>query len=135
MGSNVISDRIREIRSDMNLGQADFGGIGGVKKGAQSNYESGLRTPDANYLNRIQEAGGDACYVISGIKNKATEVNFELLTICIEAADLYVKELGILVSPDKKAKIAIILYQDHISEVDPKIEPTRVRDLLYLVAS
>ncbi|WP_432745832.1 helix-turn-helix transcriptional regulator [Methylobacter sp. G7] len=61
-----FSERLKEERLRMKLTQVDFGGIGGVKKGAQLKYESGERSPDALYLSSIAAAGADVNYIITG---------------------------------------------------------------------
>ncbi|WP_343675198.1 helix-turn-helix domain-containing protein [Paraburkholderia heleia] len=48
------------------MNQADFGSAGGVLKQAQSNYEKGLRYPDASYLAGIAQAGVDVLYLLTG---------------------------------------------------------------------
>jgi len=48
------------------MNQTDFGNAGGVLKQAQSNYEKGLRCPDASYLVGIAEAGVDVQYLLTG---------------------------------------------------------------------
>lgn len=48
------------------MNQSDFGSAGGVLKQAQSNYEKGLRYPDASYLAGIAEAGVDVLYLLTG---------------------------------------------------------------------
>lgn len=53
--------------------QEDLGNAGGVRKQAQSNYEKGLRYPDASYLVGIAEAGVDVQYLLTGqTSNPAT---------------------------------------------------------------
>lgn len=48
------------------MNQTDFGNAGGVLKQAQSNYEKGLRYPDASYLSGIAEVGVDVLYLLTG---------------------------------------------------------------------
>ncbi len=50
----------------MQMNQAEFGEAGGVRKQAQSNYEQGLRIPDASYLTRLAEIGVDVQYLLTG---------------------------------------------------------------------
>ncbi|CAM2192439.1 protein of unknown function [Paraburkholderia kururiensis] len=53
------------------MNQAELGNAGGVLKQAQSNYEKGLRYPDASYLVGIAEAGVDVQYVLTGRTSEA----------------------------------------------------------------
>ncbi|MDO8908895.1 MAG: helix-turn-helix transcriptional regulator [Pseudohongiella sp.] len=61
-----IGERLREERKAMNLSQAEFGELGGVKANAQGQYEKGDRFPTADYMAAISAAGVDVLYVITG---------------------------------------------------------------------
>lgn len=63
----LIGFRLKNERKRLNLSQEEFGLIGGVKKLAQANYESGKRCPDAIYLASVSRAGVDINYIISGV--------------------------------------------------------------------
>lgn len=58
--------RLKQERRRLGMNQTDFGNAGGVLKQAQSNYEKGLRYPDASYLAGIAEAGVDVLYLLTG---------------------------------------------------------------------
>ncbi|MDD1017067.1 helix-turn-helix domain-containing protein [Pseudomonas rubra] len=64
---NGIGSRIREERERLGLTQRAFGDIGGVEPNAQGKYESGERTPKADYLAAVAARGVDALYVLSGV--------------------------------------------------------------------
>ncbi|SDK67110.1 XRE family transcriptional regulator [Billgrantia gudaonensis] len=64
-----IGERLREERTRLGLSQTAFGEVGGVKKFAQSNYETGKRHPDALYLESLAKIGVDIQYVVSGIRS------------------------------------------------------------------
>jgi transcriptional regulator with XRE-family HTH domain len=61
-------ERLREERERLGMNQTEMGVIGGVRKEAQSNYETGKRSPDAEYLARIAEAGADVGYILTGTR-------------------------------------------------------------------
>lgn len=63
---DTFGARLQEERERLALNQTDFAEIGGVKKRAQVNYESGERSPDADYLARLAGAGVDVLYVLTG---------------------------------------------------------------------
>ena len=46
-----------------------MGEAGGVKKGAQINYEKGERSPDSEYFAAIASIGADVQYIITGIRS------------------------------------------------------------------
>lgn len=58
--------RLKQERRRLGMNQADFGNAGGVLKQAQSNYEKGLRYPDAGYLGGIAQVGVDVLYLLTG---------------------------------------------------------------------
>lgn len=61
-----IGPRLRQERTRLKLSQSALGAIGGVETNAQGNYESGARSPKADYLLRISGAGIDINYVLTG---------------------------------------------------------------------
>ncbi|OLS61710.1 helix-turn-helix domain-containing protein [Pseudomonas putida] len=67
-----IGLRLREERERLGLTQRAFGDIGGVEPNAQGKYESGERTPRADYLAAVAANGVDALYVLSGVPTPAT---------------------------------------------------------------
>lgn len=65
---NGIGSRLREERERLGLTQRVFGEVGGVEPNAQGKYESGERTPKADYLAAVAARGVDALYVLSGMR-------------------------------------------------------------------
>ncbi|GFM80040.1 transcriptional regulator [Pseudomonas cichorii] len=61
-----IGPRLKRERIRLKLSQSTLGAIGGVETNAQSNYENGIRSPRADYLARISDAGIDVTYVVTG---------------------------------------------------------------------
>ncbi|MCF7534996.1 helix-turn-helix domain-containing protein [Pseudomonas petrae] len=66
---NGVGQRLRQERNRLKLSQSALGAIGGVETNAQGNYENGTRSPKAQYLLRIAEAGVDLNYVLSGSRS------------------------------------------------------------------
>ncbi|MCU1720141.1 MULTISPECIES: helix-turn-helix domain-containing protein [unclassified Pseudomonas] len=66
-----IGLRLRAERERLGLTQRAFGDIGGVEPNAQGKYESGERTPRADYLAAVAANGVDALYVLSGVPTPA----------------------------------------------------------------
>ena len=64
-----IFQRLKEERLRLELTQPEMGEAGGVKKGAQINYEKGERSPDAEYFAAIASIGADVQYIITGIRS------------------------------------------------------------------
>ncbi|WP_350112099.1 helix-turn-helix domain-containing protein [Nitrosomonas sp.] len=61
-----IGSRLRKERERLNMKQEDFATACGVRRRAQSSYESDTRSPDANYLEAAAKIGVDISYVIYG---------------------------------------------------------------------
>ena len=68
---NGFGPRLREERERLGMTQRVFGDIGGVEPNAQGKYESGERTPRADYLAALAAQGMDALYVLSGVRTPA----------------------------------------------------------------
>ena len=62
--TNTIGDRLAYIRGGWS--QATFAGILNVHKNTVGNYERGDRTPDADFLKKLIDAGYNANWVITG---------------------------------------------------------------------
>ena len=54
------------------LSQGEFAAIGGLSNKAQLSYESGARSPDANYLAALAKVGVDVLYVITGSRAQSS---------------------------------------------------------------
>lgn len=65
-----MGSRIRAERERLGMTQRAFGDIGGVEPNAQGRYESGERTPKADYLAAVAARGVDALYVLSGVPTR-----------------------------------------------------------------
>ncbi|MBC3953458.1 MULTISPECIES: helix-turn-helix domain-containing protein [Pseudomonas] len=61
-----IGPRLKQERLRLKLSQNALGAIGGVETNAQGNYENGIRSPKADYLSRVSDAGIDVSYVVTG---------------------------------------------------------------------
>ena len=58
--------RLKEERERFNMSQEAFAAVGGVQKRTQINYESGVRKPDLEYLERLSKIGVDVLYIVTG---------------------------------------------------------------------
>jgi transcriptional regulator with XRE-family HTH domain len=65
-----IGPRLKQERLRLKLSQSALGAIGGVETNAQGNYENGIRSPRADYLLRISNAGIDVAYVVTGLSSE-----------------------------------------------------------------
>ena len=65
----LISDRLREQREALGMTQAELAEKCGIAARSQRNYESGERSPDADYMAAIARAGADVLYILTGQRN------------------------------------------------------------------
>ena len=65
-----LSERIKNIRAAAGISQSEFAEMAGVSLASQQNYESGKRTPDAEYLRNLHLRGVDTQYIITGESEK-----------------------------------------------------------------
>ncbi|MCQ8116124.1 helix-turn-helix domain-containing protein [Methylomonas rosea] len=72
---STIGSRLKEERERLKLSQPAFGELGGVQKQAQLKYEKGDRSPDAEYLSGIAQAGVDIVYVLTGLQTGSSATN------------------------------------------------------------
>jgi transcriptional regulator with XRE-family HTH domain len=68
MGTGTIGGRLRLERERLGLSQEEFAKAGGVGRQSQVRFESGERSPDADYLAGIAKAGADVLYIVTGSK-------------------------------------------------------------------
>lgn len=61
-----IGERLRTERRRLGMSQEEMGVAGGVTRNTQSNYEKGLRSPDAEYLAKVAGIGADVQYILTG---------------------------------------------------------------------
>lgn len=83
------------------------------KKLAQFNYEKGVRTPDASYLQAIAEHGVDVCYLLTGKRTeneKNIESELEYLADAWEAIDYALDQASKYLPSTKKRQAAKALY-------------------------
>jgi len=72
----IYSERLKQERQRLKLSQSAFAEIAGVTKLSQFNYEKGTRKPDAEYFERIAQAGADVLYIITGEYSKPLAQEF-----------------------------------------------------------
>ncbi len=105
-----MKDRIKQIRKDSKLTQAEFGEKVGVKGNTVGNYELGLRNPtDAVILSICREFNIREQWLRSGTEPKYSIINDDYTKISVE-----------IDKKDKKARQAIIDYWN-LSEQDKKL--------------
>ena len=74
-----FGQRLREERDRLGLSQVELAGHGGVGRTTQHIYESDVRVPDLNYLERLREVGVDLGYLVLGTRQPTR--NPDLLAI------------------------------------------------------
>ncbi len=93
-----LGERLKEERLMMSLTQSAFAEAGGVKKDAQLKYESGKRSPNAEYLQKISDLGVDISYIIAGQRiDQGVNDIWErcYLTACRELPTPEAREIGL----------------------------------------
>lgn len=109
-GGIIVKDRIKEIRKENKLTQADFGKRIGVKGNTIGNYELGLRNPtDAIVLAICREFNIVEDWLRNGNEPKYLIINDDYTKISVD-----------IDKHDMKARKAIIDYWN-LSEQDKKL--------------
>lgn len=124
----------------MGMSQEEFGAVGGVKKVAQSNYETGKRFPDSQYLERLAAAGVDIQFVVTGFRldavaqpnglsaGESSPIDVEQLMRIVERLDAIATEAGKRLPATKLVEIAADVYnylqQEEGDQDDEKLNRT-----------
>jgi transcriptional regulator with XRE-family HTH domain len=82
---STFGRRLQQERARLGLSQVAFAELGGVRRSSQHLYEHDARSPDADYLARIQSAGVDVGFLISGCASPASSRG---RTLSVEHANL-----------------------------------------------
>jgi transcriptional regulator with XRE-family HTH domain len=69
---SAFGERLKSERLRLGMGQETFAGLGGVNRNAQAHYESGTRSPTADYLMALSSAGVDITYLMTGQRSVVT---------------------------------------------------------------
>lgn len=77
----TIGKRLREERLRLGYNQKDFGGIYGVSKATQIEYEKDASFPNAKQIENLSQLGADVLYIITGRKDNFSSDELELLTL------------------------------------------------------
>src|SRR3972149_1178502 len=109
----TIGTRLREERERLHLNQTDFAQLGRAAKRSQVRYESGDKSPDAEYLAGVANAGADVLYIVTGERRTASPNAFraELLTQVVEGIEEVQRSRKMRFTPSKKAELVTLLYE------------------------
>jgi transcriptional regulator with XRE-family HTH domain len=67
LGIIMFKNRLRFVREQKKMTQAEFAALANLGISAQTNYERGLRAPDLNYMEALAKHGVDIGYLLTGI--------------------------------------------------------------------
>ncbi|OZI26837.1 hypothetical protein CAL26_05860 [Bordetella genomosp. 9] len=121
---DASAERITEERTRLGMGIGQFAAAGGVGRGAQANYEKGIRQPDLPYLAAIAKVGADVLYIVTGHRAMSEGQAAEDLKRYADAwqlLDAALSKFKRTLPPEKKRKAVDALYraskgQDGIDE-------------------
>ena len=112
-----------------------MGGLAGVTKVSQINYEKSKRSPDLDYLAALAAHGVDALYVVTGHRQITADrppIDVSVLRSVIEAVETFLKRGRLSLANEKKADLMVIMYQHALAAGSLTAETTR--QFLRLVA-
>lgn len=66
MRTGTIGSRLRLERERLGLTQDELAKAGGVGRQSQFRFESGQRSPDADYLAAVAKVGADVLFIVTG---------------------------------------------------------------------
>ncbi len=114
---DTVGSRLRAAREKRELSQTAFAQIAGVSKRAQINYEQGERSPDADYLARIADAGCDVLYILTGKRAGTTS------TRVVSGSET-------VLSDRKRLEVAISAVEEGLAETRRKLPPNKKAELI-----
>ncbi|MCH1990591.1 helix-turn-helix domain-containing protein [Achromobacter xylosoxidans] len=109
-----LFERLKEERVRLGMSQTAFGELGGVKVLAQRNYETGKRSPDANYLEKLAGNGVDVLYVVTGkraLTVQDLEADLDRYGKAWETLEMALEATGREMEPARKRKAADALFR------------------------
>ncbi|WP_146121031.1 helix-turn-helix domain-containing protein [Achromobacter sp. MYb9] len=130
------NERLAEERARLGHGQSEFAALGGVGRGAQANYEKGLRQPDMAYLEAISRAGADVLYIVTGaraLSERDLEADLERYGKAWETLELALEAAGRELSPAKKRKAVDALFKASKAEI--AIDQSKLTELVLQLAA
>ena len=133
----LLSERIKEERQRLGFGVGELAAIAGIGRGAQTNYEKGLRQPDLLYLAAIGEAGADILYIVRGVRamsEQQLQDDLERYADAWETLELALNKVKKTLSPAKKRKAVDALFKASKAQVDQASKEKMVALILELVA-
>lgn len=108
-----ICERLKEERKRLGLSQTEFARLGGVGKTTQINYESGERSPDADYLAAIAIVGVDVQYILTETRSSmalAPEERFLIKQFRASPKALQQAALRVLLGADQESSAVTPKY-------------------------
>ncbi|QKH37306.1 helix-turn-helix transcriptional regulator [Achromobacter pestifer] len=117
-----LFERLKEERIRLGMSQTAFGELGGVKVLAQRNYETGKRSPDASYLERLAAMGVDVLYVVTGahaLTQQDLEADLDRYGKAWETLEMALEATGREMSAAKKRKAADALFRASKEQMAP----------------
>lgn len=130
------NERLAEERARLGHGQSEFAALGGVGRGAQANYEKGLRQPDMAYLEAIAQAGADVLYIVTGaraLSERDLEADLDRYGKAWETLELALEAAGRELSPAKKRKAVDALFKASKAEI--AIDQSKLTELVLQLAA
>ncbi|MGH8816402.1 MAG: helix-turn-helix domain-containing protein [Achromobacter pestifer] len=131
-----LFERLKEERVRLGMSQTAFGELGGVKVLAQRNYETGKRSPDANYLEKLSVNGVDVLYVVTGkraLTAQDLEADLDRYGKAWETLEMALEAAGRDLSPAKKRKAVDALFKASKAEI--AIDQTKLTELVLQLAA
>lgn len=134
MGNFVdIGTRLKNERERLGMSQSDFAALAEIGRKSQFNYETGERSPDAQYLAAIANAGADIGYIVTGhsntphVSNKDV-IDWYLLEQVIAGVDAFLANRKAKLRADKKAGLIRVLYEKFSQ--DKELNQAKFKDFM-----
>lgn len=135
----LFGERLKRAVKNTGLSQDAFADSIGVSRASLKNWIAGSFTPDADILRFIQEKSGCSLdWLITGKGDPSgaaviAPLDMEALEAAIALTEEAAKSVGAKLTPDKKASISAIIYEDIADSPDNQTSNVDMANVLRLV--
>lgn len=100
----TLANRLRSERINLGLTQTQLAVLAGIQANAQGHYESGFRTPRADYLGALNGIGMDVQFILMGVRAPIPTATAALS----QGESLFVQSLRVLRLADREAVAQVL---------------------------
>lgn len=109
-----LGSRLREERKRLRLTQAQLAASVGISTPTQVGYELSSRTPDVNYLTKVEHIGIDERYVRTGVREGLHAVkvfDWDRYAVIRDVVSDWLREVEIILTTRQIVEVESLIYE------------------------